>query len=135
VNPMSKAANSAKTRWNATNYTQIKAYVPPNTAAAFKAACTATGVSMNSVLSQFIADYCDMQTGIKTKNDANLLSTNRKRRKRHEELLNHLIKLRDAQASTNDNVHENFRNTENFEAAQERVAMMDEAIEILESIY
>jgi len=49
--------------------------------------------------------------------------------------LQQLIDLRDAQECANDNVHENFRNTENYEAAVERVAKMDEAIEILEDIY
>jgi hypothetical protein len=43
--------------------------------------------------------------------------------------------LRDAQEYANDSVHENFRNTENFEAAVERVSRMDEAIGMLEDIY
>ena len=132
---MSKAANSAKTRWNAANYTQVKAYVAPNTASAFRAACAAGGVSMNGVLSQFMADYCVIQNGDKPKHEADFLSTNRKRRKMHEELLTHFVQLRDAQEFANDNVHENFRNTESFEAAEERVAKMDEAIEILQCIY
>jgi len=132
---MSKAANTAKTMWNAANYTQIKAYVAPNTASSFRAACAAAGVSMNSVLSQFMADYCVLQKRDRPKHVSDFLSTNRKRRKRHEELLGHFIQLRDAQESANGNVLENFRNTEIFEAAEERVAKMDEAIEILEDIY
>jgi len=132
---MGNAANSAKTRWNAANYTQVKAYVSHDIAFAFKTACEAAGVSMNSVLSQFMADYCDMPTSNKPTSETDFLSTNKKRRKKHEELLHQYILLRNAQESANDNVHENFRNTENFEAAEERVTMMDEAIEILESIY
>jgi len=132
---MGKAANKAKSKWNAVNYTQVKAYVAPGIASAFKSACAAAGVSANSVLSQFIANYCDMQTSNKSAKETDFVSTNRKRRKKHEELLRQYIQLRDAQESANDNVHENFRSAEGFEAAQERVAKMDEAIEILSDIY
>jgi len=128
-------ANSAKTKWNAANYAQIKAYVSPGIASAFKAACMAAGVSMNSVLTQFMADYSDMPSSKKPAVEKDFLSSNRKRRKKHEELLQIFTQLRDAQVFANDNVHDNFRETENFEAAEERVSMMDEAIEILEGIY
>ena len=132
---MSKAANRAKTRWNAANYSQVKAYVPPETASAFKTACTAAGVSMNSALSQLIADYCGMQSGIKPARVTDFVSTNRKRRKKHEELLRQYIQLRDAQEWANENVCENFRDTEQFEAAEVRLDKMDEVIELLEDIY
>jgi len=132
---MGNAANRAKTKWNAANYTQIKAYIDPDIASAFKAACTAAGASMNSVLSQFMADYCDMHTSQKPAKVIDYVSTNRKRRKKHEELLRQYIQLRDAQECANENVHENFHNTESFEASMERVAKMDEAIEILEGLY
>jgi hypothetical protein len=132
---MINAANRAQTKWNAANYTQIKAYVAPDVASAFKAACASAGVSMNSVLSQFMAGYCGLQTSRKASDKADFTSSNRKRRKKHEELLSQFIQMRDEQESANDNVHENFRNTENFEASEERAAKMDEVIEILEGIY
>jgi len=132
---LSKAANQAKTKWNYANYAQIKVYVTPEVASAFKAVCAAAGVSMNSRLSQFIADYSNAQTKKKPEKATDYISNNRKRRKRHEELVGELMWLRDAQECANDNVHENFRNTENYEAAVERVAKMDEAIEILGDIY
>ena len=132
---MSKAANKAKTKWNSENYTQVKAYVNPRVASAFKTACAVADVSVNSVLSQFMADYCSVQTEIKPEKAADFISTNRKRRKKHEELIQQLIQLRDAQEYANCSVHENLRNTENFEAATERVSKMDEAIGILEDVY
>jgi len=132
---LSKAANRAKNKWNSENYTQIKAYVNPEIATAFKAACVDAGISVNSVLSQYMANYCDMQTSHKPTLTADFLSTKRNRRKKHEELLRQYIQLRDAQERANDNVHENFRETEKFEISSEIVSMMDEAIEILERIY
>lgn len=132
---MSKATNKAKTKWNTANYTQIKAYVDPEVASAFKAACAAAGVSMNSRLTQFMDDFCNVQAMKNPAKAADYVSTNRKRRKRHDELVGELMLLRDAQECANDNVHENFRNTDNYEASVERVAKMDEAIEILGDIY
>jgi len=132
---MSKAANRAKTRWNAANYTQVKAYVPPETASAFKAACANAKVSMNGALSQLIADYCGTQSDINAAGATDFVSTNRKRRKKHEELLRQYMQLRDAQASANENVYENLRNTEQFEAAEARLDKMDDVIELLEDIY
>ena len=132
---MGNAVNSAKTRWNAANYTQIKAYVAPDIASAFKAVCAVADASMNSVLSQFMAEYCGMQTSKKLAIETDFVSTNKKRRKKHEELVSQLVQLRDAQEYANDNVHDNFRDTENYEAAEERVAKMDEAIDILKSVY
>jgi len=132
---MGTSATKSKQRWNSANYTQVKAYVTPEIALAFKAACASAGKSMNSELTQFMADYSDMQTRKKPVKTTDFVSTNTKRRKKHEDLLRQYIQLRDAQEHANDNVHENFRNTGNFEASEERVAMMDEAINILEGLY
>ena len=57
------------------------------------------------------------------------------RSKKFDELLYQLKQLRDAQEDANENVHENFRNTTNFEESLERVTKMDEAIDILDGIY
>jgi hypothetical protein len=127
--------DNTKVKWNSANYTQIKAYLPHDVATAFKATCATAEVSMNSVLCEFIVDYCDMRKSSIKVQEPDFTSTNRKRRKKHEELLRLFIQLRDAQEYANDNVHDNFRNSESYEAAEERVDNMDEAIEILENIY
>ena len=54
---MSDLATKAKARWNAANYVQLKVSVRPEIAAAFKAACAASGVSMAGELSRFMAEY------------------------------------------------------------------------------
>ena len=132
---MGNASNMAKTKWNAANYTQIKAYVNPDIASSFKAKCADSCVSMNMVLSQFMADFCGTQINKKPKKSADFLSTSQKRRKKFDELLNQLKQIRDAQENANDNVHENFRNTATFEEAEECVTKLDEAIDILDEIY
>ena len=131
---MPEAANRAKTKWNAANYAQVKAYVDPGVASAFKAACGAACASMNSVLTQFMADYCRAQSSGQAES-AGVPSTKRKRRARHNELLRQLVQLRDEQERANGNVHENFRCTEAYGAAEESVLLTDEAIDLLRSVY
>ena len=132
---MGTSATKSKQRWNSANYTQIKAYVAPEIASAFKVACVASGTSMNSELTQFMSDYCGTQKRQKVAKDTDFLSTSKKRRKKFDELLYQLKQLRDAQENANENVHENFRSTTNFEESLERVTKMDEAIDILDDIY
>lgn len=132
---MGNAANNAKTKWNAANYTQIKAYVAPDIAAEFKDKCATGNVSMNSVLSQFMVEYCEKQISKKPAKNTDFLSTSKKRRKKFDEILDQLKQIRDAQEHANENVHENFRNTDSFEDSEERVIRLDEAIEILDDIY
>ena len=132
---MGTSATKSKQRWNSSHYAQVKAYVDPEIASAFKAACAASGVSMNGALSQFMSDYCKMQKSAKELKAADFLSSKGKRRKKHEELLRQYMQLRDAQERANDNVPDNFQDTERFEASLESVRIMDEAIEMLEDAY
>jgi len=129
------AANNAKARWNTANYTQIKAYVNPDIASSFKAACAAANVSMNSALTRFMVDFSGARARDKPVKEVDFVSTNKKRREKHGQLLRDLILLRDAQDRANENVHENFRGLESFETAEDRVTKMSEAIEILEGVY
>ena len=130
---MPKSSNSAKTKWNAANYTQIKAYINPELASKFKSICKAAGVSVNSVLTQFIANHCAEQTHKKVTADP--LSTKKKRRNKLHHLIDELKQIRDTQQNANDNVPDNFRDSEAFEVSEESVEKLDEAIEILEGIY
>ena len=132
---MGTSATKSKQRWNSANYTQVKAYVAPEIASAFKVSCAVSGTSMNSELTQFMSDYCGTQASKKIAKGTDFLSTSKKRRKKFDELLYQLKQLRDAQEDANENVHENFRSTTNFEESLERVTKMDEAIDILDGIY
>ena len=76
---MTKAANRAKTRWNAANYRQIKVSVDPAMAAAFREACAAAGVSMASVLTNYMAQYAKTAT-VGALATAGPLDSKRKRR-------------------------------------------------------
>ena len=131
---MGNVANQAKTRWNAKNYTQVKVSVDPNIATAFKAACESAGVSMASELSRLMASYSESQVPPK-KVVSDFVSTKKKRRRKIQDIICDLTQIRDAQEWANENVPNNFRDLENFEAAEESVVLLDEAIEILEGVY
>ena len=134
---MTKAANNAKTRWNAAHYKQVKVYVDTDTAAMFKAACESAGASMSSVLSSFMAQYSGLPAkgGKKVLAGAGPFSTKHKRRKLVDAMVGQLELIRDAQEASMDNIPENLRGADAYEAAQESIELMDQAIDLLSTVY
>ena len=135
---MSSGASSAKAKWNAANYAQVKVSVRPEIAAAFKAACAADGVSMAGKLSQFMAEYgatVPDQKGSRKTAGADPLSTKKKRTKTILGLMDLLEQVRDAEEQAMENTPENFRGSENFEASEVRISSMGEALDILDMLY
>jgi len=131
---MGKAANRAKTKWNASRYKQIKVSVAPEIAAAFKLACEIAGVSMAGEISRFMSEYsatCKKLT-LTPEED---LSTRRKRRKVFVGMTCQMERLRDAEMYSHDNVPENLRGSSAYEEDEERISRMDEVLELLETIY
>jgi hypothetical protein len=129
---LSKAANQAKTRWNATNYTQVKAHVNPQIAAEFKAACMASGVSMAEKLSQLMSEYAGMKAKGKTQKS---YAAKRQRRTAMKLIISQLEEIKNAEENSRDNVPESFHGTEAYETAERCVSLLEEALELLESIY
>jgi len=126
------AATQAKKRWNAKNYTVIKVSAEPGVAAAFKAACTATGVSMNGKLTQFMSEYGGTAAKPDPKPD---YSTRRRRRTAVKRLTEQTEQIRDAEEQCRDNIPENLQRSSVYDRADECVSILDEAIELLKSIY
>jgi hypothetical protein len=131
---LSKASNSAKVKWNAANYAQVKAFINPELAASFKATCANAGVSMASVLSQLMAEYCAAPISKKT-TVTNPVSTKKKRRNTVRALIHQLEQVRDAEEQAKENIPENLRGAGIFDASEESVSLLEEAIEILEGVY
>jgi hypothetical protein len=147
---MSKASNAAKQKWNAENYTQIKVSVNPDVANAFKNACAQNGVSMASVLGVFMSDYANntgnpaseeagdkfhsAQTQIKSGDDPRKM-TLRKRRKAMTSVCLEIADLIDSENECIENTPINLRNSERYVAAEERLALLEEASELIGGIY
>ena len=135
---MPNAATRAKAKWNSANYTAIKVSVRPEIAAAFKDACANAGVSMAGEISRFMAEYAAAPVTHKTSAKAatvDLVSTKKKRGKTVRSLVATLWQVRDAEEQAMENTPESLRGTENYEASEERVSSMDEALAILEDLY
>jgi thioredoxin-like negative regulator of GroEL len=130
---LSNASTKTKARWNSANYVQIKVSIYPEIAEAFKAACTNNGVSMASVLSQFMAEYGVVANAKKTM--ANPVSSRKKRRNLVNALICQLEQVRDAEEQVLDNTPENLRNSSNFETTEGIISSLDEVIETLDGIY
>ena len=131
-------ATQAKKRWNASNYTQVKVSVRPEVAASFKAACIVAGVSMASELSRFMTEYAVILESKKYRKKvavADYASTKKKRIKTVRGLIDKLENIRDAEEQAMENTPENFRGSDNFEAFEDRLSSMNEALGILEGLY
>ena len=132
---MGNAASRAKTKWNASRYKQVKVSVDPGIALAFKTACEAAEVSMAGALSRFMAEYGAVAKERKPVTVAADLSTRKKRRKSIDEMISNIERIRDAESSSHDNVPENLRGTESYEATTESLSVMDEVLDLLGTIY
>ena len=131
---MATASNRAKTKWNTEHYKQIKVFVDPVIAAAFKTACERAGRSIAGVLSQFMAEYSAIAKESKTA-VKDSVSTRRKRRKSVSTLIFQMEQIRDAEILYQSNIPENLRGSSRYEVAEQSISLMDEVIELLSEIY
>ena len=132
INSKPKAATQAKKRWNKEHYTAIKVSASPDLAAAFKAACAAADVSMNGMLTQFMVEYSNVAMKQKSKTD---YSTRRQRRAALKRCVLQLEQIRDAEELCRDNTPVNLQGSSVYEKADEYVSMLNDALELLESVY
>ena len=129
---MGKTSNNAKQQWNAAHYTQIKAYVKPETASGFKAACAALGTSMASELSAFMENFANPQqdalplTKVKTLGD---------RRKTMGLVVSLLTEIRDAEQAYLEHMPENLHSSSQYEMAEERLDRLSDVLDAADGIY
>jgi hypothetical protein len=112
---------------------QVKVSVKPEVAAAFKAACVANGVSMASALSGFMSQYARAVTE-KAAYSVNL-STRRQCRACIQTLIRQLERVRDNEERYRDNIPDNLQSGSAFEAAEQCIASLEEALNLLASAY
>jgi len=123
---MGRTSNEAKRRWNNAHYTQVKVSVGPEIAAEFKKKCQAKGVSMASEISRFMS-------GENKKADP--CGTRRRRRKALSLAIAQLEEIREAEKQYWDNIPINLQNGPAYEAAEQAVSALEEAVELLYHAY
>jgi hypothetical protein len=119
--------------WNAKNYKQIKADVPPDLAAAFKAACEANNEPVRQVLIGLMGEYA--QTAPKARKAASLPSydTRKKRREAVGAILSALGSILEAEEGYRDGIPESMENRR--ESADMAISAIEDAIASLEEAF
>ena len=107
---------------------QVKVSVDPAIAAAFKAACAASNVSMAAELSRFMADYADCPTKRKA---APNYSTRRHRRTAIRAMVKELEQIRACEERGRDNCPENLLSSSVYEATEYAISNLDDGIDAL----
>jgi dihydrodipicolinate synthase/N-acetylneuraminate lyase len=123
--------NDARTKWNAENYVQVKVHINPELAVNFKKACVAADVSMASVISQFMAEYCMAPKVAKPKPTKPDYSTRGKRRVAVRYMTLELEEIMNAEEDYKDAIPENLQSGCAYESAEETVELMEAAIDNL----
>ena len=123
---MGTTSNESKQRWNNVHYTQIKVSVQPEIAAKFKNKCQVKGVSMTSEISRFMSGE---------NKKAEPCSTRQLRRKALLSIIAQLDKICDAEKLYLDNIPINLQSGPAYEAAEQAVSLMEEALGLLDQAY
>ena len=113
----------------AEGYVQIKAYVKPEEAAAFKERCLRESVSVSGRLNDFIKGETDKKSPV----DA--VETRKRRRKAVGVLMDKLGAIISAETAYRDNIPENLRNSRVYEASEQTVEILEEALGLLGDAY
>lgn len=110
---------------------QVKVSVKPEVAHAFKAACKANDTTMTKQLSDFMSRYGKVQKSGYAPN----LSSRRQRRAAMRIIMHQLERVRENEERYRDNIPENLQGGSPFELADQSVSIIDEALDLLASVY
>ena len=130
---MPSTSNASEQRWNSAHYKQVKISVAPYLAAAFKETCVAAGASMASVLSDFMAGYCERPVNQAPPVDP--YATRKLRRRAVEAMISQMELLTLAEERYRDNIPENLQGSARYDEANRCVDAANEAIEYMREIY
>jgi hypothetical protein len=114
----------------ASGYAQVKISVSPGLARAFKDLCNANGASVAGELSRFMAKQAGFPGSPRTP-----LGTRRQRRSELRKIIVRLSAVIENERAYMDNIPENLQESSIFEIAAQSVESLEEALEILDSVY
>ena len=124
---MKSAANQAGNRF-CTSATQVKISVDSGLAAAFKAACSASNVSMTAEMSRFMENYVN---GCIKRRVAPNYSTRRHRRLAIKAIIKELELIRACEEKVRDRTPDNLHGSCVYEATEDVISSIDEALDAL----
>lgn len=110
----------------------MKVSVDSELAEGFKLVCAAEGVSMTDEISRFM----EARTGVRRYGqNPGRISTRRRRRKAVRDIIIFLHSVADAEETYRDNIPENLRGGDAFDAAEEAIEAINEAVALLEGAF
>jgi hypothetical protein len=126
---MEAVSNEPGRRWNEANYTQMNVLLPPEIVTGFRAKCAKTGVSMRSEIVRF------MSGSTPSKPARMPITTRRERRKAVKTIITLLEEIIAAEAAYAENIPENLKNGAAYDAAEQTVSALEEALSNLVEAY
>ena len=124
---MGTATNQGNSRLPA-KLAQVKVSVAPDIAAAFKAVCAVSNVSMAAEISRFMADYAN--GSVKYKDAPNYL-TRRHRRTAVKAMVKGLEQIRACEERVRDRTPDNLQASSAYEATEDAISTLEAAIDAL----
>jgi hypothetical protein len=131
---MSKETKEVKHNRGIDSHTQVKFWISPEIAAAFKSACRADGVSMAREVSNFMATRSGRVASPVRRKEGLLLSRGG-RRKLLNELIQELERIRDAEEQYRDRIPENLQGSVRYDNAEDSLLALEEALDTLNAVY
>jgi hypothetical protein len=116
--------------FNREHYTQVKAYVPKDVAAEFKRKCKAAGVSMASVLVEYMTD-----AEPEPASDKPDLGARRLRKREVGRIAARLGDVLDAEEAYMDRIPENLSRSVRYENADRAVELLTDIVQALGEVY
>ena len=114
-----------------TEYKQLKITVESKLAERFKSVCIASNNSMAGVLAEYMAKYSQSTVG---KKRTPSLSTKRQRREAIEKVVKKLEEIKDCEEEYKERIPENLQSSAVYEASEQWIETLNEAIEVLETL-
>jgi hypothetical protein len=130
---MGSTGKASKQRWNEEHYKQVKTVAALETIDAFKTVCAAAGQSVNGAITRYME--ASVKGGLGRKPPTLRLATRPQRRMSVRAVLSALRSIRDAEADYAERIPDNFRGGERYEASEQSVDALDEAIGLLDEAY
>ena len=113
---------------------QLKIWVEQDTAAAFKAACAAVDISMSGEISRFMAERAKIIKQSQNKIEKKIENRGG-RRNEVKAIIQKLEEIRDAEDNYKQNIPVNLTGGPAYEAAEQAVDLMDQAIDLLRDAF
>jgi len=126
---------TAKDRWNASHYKQMKFSLSPTIAKEFKSTCEEQDLSMASVIGKFMCEFSKIDYTANKKPKSDKTVTRKQRRKEMCTIISMVTAILTAEKESLNKTPDNFRNTETYEESERIVDALGDALESLEDVY